>query len=134
MRKTLNLPATYLDIRSAGEALRGLLDQARMQKDLISSCELAVQELLTNIIDHAYQGDARQVITVHLQVEGSQLLIETEDHGASVEGLNMTGVSMPDPCDFQENGYGLAIVSLLMDEVTCRREAGKNMWRLTKNF
>ena len=134
---SLTLQASYAHLRAGAEALGSLLAQSGAPAELASGCELALQELLTNIVDHAYDEDATRQIGLRLQVENTgqerRLTIETEDGGRPAE-VDLQSVAMPDPLDLQEGGYGMAIITSLMDEVSYRRDGSNNRWKLVKVF
>jgi serine/threonine-protein kinase RsbW len=127
------IPATYKDIRIPAERLRVLLNNAGQTEDVINGCELALQELLTNLIDHAYGGDAGGLITVSISCAADQILIETNDNGNPAK-VDLNKVEMPDPTELAEGGYGLAIIRSLMDEVNYKIKNGMNTWQLIKYF
>jgi serine/threonine-protein kinase RsbW len=130
MPENLRISASYLELRNAADRLRSLLGQSGVAKEMAGSCELVLQELLTNIVDHAYEGDASQFIEIHLSLKGERLVIETIDTGFAAN-VDLDAVAMPDPLDFQEGGYGIAIIKTLADEISYRRQGDKNLWKLT---
>ncbi len=132
-QKSLRIPAAYEQLRSASLSLREMLVQSRATEDTISNCELILQELLTNIVDHAYLGDASQSIYINLVIHDRQLIIETQDTGVAAD-VNLENVAMPDPLSLQEGGYGIAIIVSLADEILYRRENQINIWKLVKQL
>ncbi|MFN8412033.1 MAG: SpoIIE family protein phosphatase [Anaerolineales bacterium] len=131
--KTFTVKATYKDVRIPAEYLRELLTSQHVAEDIINGCELAMQELLVNLVDHAYEGDAQKEIKVAIDCDGHRVLIETEDTGIPAN-VNLNHTSMPAPTDLAEGGYGMALIQMLMDDVTCETSQGKNVWRLTKKL
>ncbi|MEI7845983.1 MAG: ATP-binding protein, partial [Chloroflexota bacterium] len=70
-------------------------------------------------------------IRVSLSFESSSIVMETRDLGKPAQ-VDLSEVSMPDPLDLAEGGYGLAIINSLMDELHYHTENGQNIWRMTK--
>ena len=130
MPENFRISASYLQLRTAAQHLRSLFEQSGVAEEMIGSCELVLQELLTNIVDHAYEGDASQSIEIHLSLKRERLIIETADTGFAAN-VDLDAVAMPDPLDFQEGGYGIAIIKTLADEISYRREGDQNLWKLT---
>jgi anti-sigma regulatory factor (Ser/Thr protein kinase) len=97
--------------------------------------ELAVSEILTNIIQHAYQGKGGD-IRGEFRLEADQIQIDVYDRGAP---FDLSAV--PDPCGARdrdlrrpsERGYGVHIVRQVMDEIDYwpSTEDG-NHWRMVK--
>ncbi len=131
--ESLVIPATYAALRVPAERLRKMLLAARIPEATVGECELALQELLTNLVDHAYNGDDRKMITVHFQLEAESLTIETVDFGRPAQ-IDLKEVNMPDPASLSEGGYGMALIKALMNTVDYESRGRKNTWRLVKRF
>ena len=98
---------------------------------------LAVDEALTNIIRHAYQGRTEQPIEAtfrRIQVarDGLQRLaleIVLEDHGMSVDREKLCGRKLE---EVRPGGLGLHFIRESMDTVEFRRKWGRNQLRMVK--
>ena len=125
------ISSRYQDIRVVDETLRSMLTTANFPESIIGACELSIHELLTNLVDHAYKGNPNGQITVHLEINPSGIIMETRDFGKPAD-LDLSNVSMPDPFELAEGGYGLAIIKSQVDDLQYRTENGQNIWQLTK--
>lgn len=98
---------------------------------------LAVDEALTNIIRHAYQGKAEQPIEAsfrRIQVardDASEAALEIvlEDRGVTVDCEKLCGRELE---DVRPGGLGLHFMRQCMDTVEFRRTWGRNQLRLVK--
>jgi serine/threonine-protein kinase RsbW len=98
---------------------------------------LAVDEALTNIIRHAYQGKADQPIEISFRrIQAAQdgahrpaLEIVFEDQGAKVDAKKLCGRDLE---DVRPGGLGLHFIKESMDAVEFRRGWGRNQLRLVK--
>lgn len=91
--------------------------------------ELAVVEVVTNVIRHGAEGTrARVELEVGHTPDGLRAVV-TDD--ADPVDLDLSGASMPDPEDFGEGGRGLALIALLVDEFAHEPLAHGNRWILT---
>lgn len=98
---------------------------------------LAVDEALTNIIRHAYQGKAEQPIEVSFRRiqaarDGARrpaLEIVLEDRGVTVDRGKLCGRDLE---DVRPGGLGLHFIKENMDTVEFRRRWGRNQLRLVK--
>ena len=98
---------------------------------------LAVDEALTNIIRHAYQGKADQPIKISFRrlqeaQDGARrpaLEIVFEDHGARVDAKKLCGRDLE---DVRPGGLGLHFIKESMDTVEFGRHWGHNQLRLVK--
>ena len=131
--ENLTVRATYEEIRQPCDRLRANLRAAGVSEEVAAQCELALQELLTNLVDHAYEGSPEGSITVRMACNREQIFLRTEDTGLPAN-LRLEDIHMPDPEDLAEGGYGMAIIRSLMDEIRCDSAQGKNVWTLIKNL
>ncbi|HKW33947.1 MAG TPA: ATP-binding protein [Candidatus Acidoferrum sp.] len=98
---------------------------------------LAVDEAMTNIIRHAYQGRTEQPIEAtfrRIQVarDGLQqpaLEIVLEDRGMNVDREKLCGRKLD---DVRPGGLGLHFIRESMDTVEFRRRWGRNQLRMVK--
>jgi sigma-B regulation protein RsbU (phosphoserine phosphatase) len=131
--ESLTVRADYKEIREPCGRLRALLKQAKISEETANLCELALQELLTNLVDHAYKSDPNGQIIVRMAGNREQVFIQTEDTGIPAN-VKLDEVHMPDPAELAEGGYGMAIIQSLMDEVKYFTSQGTNTWRLVKKL
>lgn len=134
--QTIEIPAHLEHLHLAGDFLRELAINTlrdRYNATTVYYCELALQELLTNIVHHAYTDETTSTITVRVGIESNppRCRIDTEDTGNSAN-VNLDAVRMPDASSLQEGGYGLALITALMDSINYQRKDGKNMWKLMR--
>ncbi len=135
--ETIIIASTYEEVRIADEALRAVLIAAHIPDDIVGCCELALHELLVNLVDHAYNKYTDQSIEITLTLEAGMLIIQTVDFGKSAQ-LDLDSISMPEPVDLAESGYGMAIIQSLVDNIEYQNipvtpfGAGQNVWTLRK--
>lgn len=132
----LELPAAhkYLGVLSACLAellahVEGMAESA----DVTFHVQLAVQEICTNIVEHAYAGqpDGRIASTLILAPEPRQLIVDLLDAGRSFDPAAVPDLDLSEA---HEGGYGLMLARSVMDEVVYSREADQNHWRLVKKL
>src|SRR5690606_10193757 len=128
--ESITIHATYDDILLPAVHLRELLAANQVAEEIIKSCEKALNELLKQIVDHAYNGDTNQLITVNISCNKSGVYIETQDEGkpieTSVNKLNPAKNLQPasqEPSPVQED---------MIDEIWYELDTGKNIWQLVK--
>ncbi len=100
---------------------------------LIFNVNVALDEILTNVISYAYPEGGQHVITVRLAVKAAELVIEVEDDGCPFNPLT---VAPPDLRKSTEErpigGLGLQLVRKMMDRLEYRREQDKNLLVMSK--
>lgn len=94
---------------------------------------LCAEELVTNIVMHAYDDHAEHQIQLRLRLTDEGLAFEFEDDGRPFDPRN---AAPPDPAATLETtgigGWGIQLVRRFSDELRYLREAGRN--RLTLVF
>jgi serine/threonine-protein kinase RsbW len=98
---------------------------------------LAVDEALTNIIRHAYCGQAggtielscRRILVLHDGARREALEIMVEDRGVEIDNAKLCGRALE---DVRPGGLGLHFIRESMDTVEFSRSNGKNQLRLLK--
>jgi len=86
--------------------------------DRISLIELAVTEVATNIIRHAYSGQSDASVQVAARLFPEMLFIEFVDKG---KGFSTETIPQPEFDGSREGGFGLYIVSQIVDDVVYSR-------------
>ena len=82
---------------------------------------IAVDEAVTNVIMHAYHGEAGHLVEIELRFTASALEIHIWHTG---QGLQENQIVLPDPREYvkhpRKGGLGLLLMSRFMDEVHFR--------------
>jgi len=93
--------------------------------------ELAVIEILGNIVEHAWRADEGHPSARRLSLE----LILTRDRLEAVLGdngipasIDLSAATMPD--EDAESGRGLALTLAAVDALDYARDGGRNVWRI----
>ena len=91
--------------------------------------ELAVVEVVANIIEHAFAVDDRRgrMLTVALTLSPDRVEAVLFDNGVPA-AIDLGAVTMPD--EDATSGRGLALAVAAVDEVGYDRVDGRNQWRL----
>jgi len=104
-----------------------LLDRSRI--DLI---ELAVNEAVVNIIEHAYRNAPDKPVRIEAQLSPDQLVFRLYDWGSSFDPA-----AVPPPAfdGSKDHGFGIYIIDQAVDEVEyTREENGRNCATMTINL
>jgi serine/threonine-protein kinase RsbW len=105
----------------------GVTDAHAVSHDL----QLAVQELCANVADHAYAGTVDGRLQIALAIVDGRAVVDLRDAGQPFDEACVRTTASGEVSD---RGYGLALIRALVDEVTYRRQDGRNHWRLVKQL
>ena len=129
---SLDLPASYEFLNVISTTVALLLGRAGDISDPATqtyNVQLAIQEVCTNIVDHAYAHMPDGRISLEFELLRHLLVIEIRDTGQS---FDPDSIPAPDLEEGQIHGYGLFLIHALMDKVEYYRQANQNVWRLSK--
>jgi serine phosphatase RsbU (regulator of sigma subunit)/anti-sigma regulatory factor (Ser/Thr protein kinase) len=132
------IPAELPSVRQLVDLVRSLslnipLNSQKLRRQVADNFALAVSEIVTNQIQHAFLGQEGQILG-RISVGNDRLVADLYDRGAPFQ-LPNSPILPVDPNDPPERGYGLRLVRGLLDRVESRRlEGGRNHWHLVKEL
>jgi serine/threonine-protein kinase RsbW len=90
---------------------------------------MAVDEATTNVIQHAYHGDADQEVEIHYDPEGDSLDIVILHDGEGLEDVPLPEFNLGKlVAERQKGGLGLTIMRQMMDDLRFGKDdSGKSM-------
>lgn len=118
----LRLPPDPRYIAVVRLAAAGVASRCEMSVEDIDDLKVAVSEIFTNTIDHAYEGVAARSVLVRLLPGQSELRIEVIDEGVGFEVDRQSFEGEPDVSG--NGGLGLYLVHQYMDDVKIESAPG----------
>jgi serine/threonine-protein kinase RsbW len=98
----------------------------------ILDTQLAVEEAITNVIVHGYNGPG-EIITVSIQASPNRVEIQITDSAPRFDPLSLPEPDLDsDVEDRQIGGLGVYLIRQVMDEISYRYEKGNNILVLIK--
>jgi serine/threonine-protein kinase RsbW len=95
---------------------------------------LAVDEASTNVIEHAYRGSPGRTVEVSFDDRGRDLRVEVVDDGEAVDPRSVPEVDLRRyASERRTGGLGMHLMGRIMDSVTFRRRAGRNVCCMRKH-
>lgn len=131
----LVIPARLEEVRQACDSVVESAEQAGLDERAVYHCQMAVDETLTNIIEHGYQYQAEgNAIEIECQTSPDQFLIILYDNGPAFNPLEHEAPDPDAPLDTREpGGWGIYFIRRLMDDVRYERTRDRNRLTLVKN-
>ncbi len=99
------------------------------RKELAYHLNLVLTEALTNAICHGNACDPEKYVTIDIAATDKTLVIKVIDQG---QGFDITARDKIKAAPLDESGRGINIIMKLMDKVSCTREKGMNVLKMTK--
>ncbi len=101
--------------------------------NVLNSVELALEEIVTNVISYGYDDQDEHSITVRLAFQEGMVLAEVEDDGRPFNPLDAPEPKLDQPVEDRPiGGLGIHLVRNLMDALDYRHTQGKNLLRMKK--
>lgn len=129
----LELPATPEDVMRGVEHLEQFCREQHVPLKAIEALMLAVEEMASNVVNHAYQRDAQQTFRVTFQHHGDRFVVELRDHGPAFDPLKAAAPDLgADPDERNVGGLGIHLVRHYVDDLHYARVSDENVLRMTK--
>ena len=118
------------------EALETFGEQNGVPSTVIFNFNLAVDELLTNIINYGYDDDAADhQIRMHVLIENDVMSIEIVDDARAFNPLTAAEPDVGAPMHERPiGGLGVHLVRTMMDDVTYAYRDSCNVLKISKAF
>jgi sigma-B regulation protein RsbU (phosphoserine phosphatase) len=121
------------ELSRLGEAIEQFAGRHGLPQQAVYAVNLALDELVTNIISYGYADAAEHQIVLWLSFRNGQLRAEIEDDGKPFNPLEAPKPDLSKPLDERPiGGLGIHLLTTMMDGVEYRRQEGKNRLILTK--
>jgi anti-sigma regulatory factor (Ser/Thr protein kinase) len=102
----------------------------RVPPDVVTDLRIALDEIVTNIVNYAYTDNARHDISIHCEVREGRLETTIEDDGIAFDPLAAPEPDLDSPLATRRvGGLGVHFVKNLVNSIAYERVDGRN--RLT---
>ncbi|MEO0479705.1 MAG: ATP-binding protein [Planctomycetota bacterium] len=122
-------------VLEAGRAILSTIPRVGEDEELCHPIQVAIQEMVTNVIRHGYESDPDGEVVVRLLARGLEFSCEIRDHAKPFDPLShvyeqAVDGSMP----VREGGFGIYFALSVMTSVEYERQGGDNVLMLTRIF
>ena len=115
------------DLSRMPDVVAQLAEEQGLSDDVVFGLNVALDEMLSNIIKYGYTDDAIHEIRIRLSVADAVLTAEIEDDGQAFDPCAAAPVDVDAPLEERKvGGLGIHIVRKLMTEVGYERINGRN--------
>lgn len=110
-------------------------DTAGLDMRVSMAFQVALDEVLTNVVDYAFPDGGGAPIEVRVGLADQQVQVEVIDRGVSFDPLSQAAPDTELALEERDiGGLGIHLVRELMDEVSWRRENDCNLLHLRKRL
>ncbi len=96
------------------------MQQARLADEQVHNFEVSVDEHVSNLVEHAFQGDVRQTVTITCREEADKAQVIIADASAGFDPRthnNIPDVGKQPISQIPTGGFGNYFICQLMDKV-----------------
>ena len=131
----LQIENNISELNRLNALLEQLAKEWKIPKEISFQINLALEEMVTNIINYGYEDKSSHTITLSFILHGSVIIIQIEDDGRAFNPLTAPEPDTTEPAEKRKiGGLGIHLVKKLMDTVTYARKNDKNILTIQKNF
>jgi serine/threonine-protein kinase RsbW len=132
---TIRLPVDLKEIERLNRIVRQFGDLHEVPGRTLYAVNLALDEVVTNIVLHGFDDAAGQEVMARLTAREGVITAEVEDGGRAFNPLDAPPPNLAAPLDERAlGGLGIHLVKSLMDKVEYRREGEKNVLTVRKRI
>lgn len=132
---TLRIPNSFDALSTAAEETTRFLEENSASSDAVFAANLAIEELVTNIVKYGYDDTDAHEILIRLALEGDELRIEIIDDGHEFNPFDQPEPDTTLPAEERPiGGLGIHFVRNMFDHCAYRRADGKNVVTLRKKL
>jgi serine/threonine-protein kinase RsbW len=129
----LSFPSQTTFLSLVREVTKKMAESAGFADGTADRVALAVDEATTNVIEHAYHGSGDREIELRIEDQGPEFRVEVIDSGTMVDPRTVPRVDLGRyVSERRTGGLGVHLMEKIMDSVTFRRTARRNVCRLVK--
>jgi anti-sigma regulatory factor (Ser/Thr protein kinase) len=111
-----------------GPFVREFGSAQRLPTDVTEAVQLALEEIVTNVIRHGFDDAGPHTIRIRLERDGNGVSAVVEDDGRAFDPLSRPVPAIAEPIERRSvGGLGLWLVRNNMDQLHYRRERDKNI-------
>ena len=129
----LRFPSQTAFLSLVRDVTKKLAEIAGFDEATADRLALAVDEATTNVIKHAYHGVPDQPVELRFEDRGEEFRVDVFDSGDTVDPRSMPQVEIERfVTERRKGGLGVHLMERIMDSVTYRRTARRNVCCMVK--
>lgn len=134
--RSVRLPGVIEQVRNACDFVVEVAEEVGLGDDGIFQCQLSVEEVFTNIIEHGYDNNADgKSIEIICEKQDDKLLISLIDEAPLFNPLELDDPDKETPLwERDKGGWGVYFVRQYMDNIRYREDDNRNRLILEKKI
>lgn len=123
------------EIETLSQTVSAFGRRRQLPEDFLYAVNLALEEIVTNVISHGYIDEAEHHIAVRLSVQADEFVVEVTDDAQPFDPLQASPPETTSTLQARAvGGLGIHLARKLMDALEYRREQNKNILIMKKRI
>lgn len=132
---SLEIASEMANLALVADFIVDAANRAQLTQKQSDDVQMAVDEAVTNIMEHAYAGRTDGRISIFCRTDGREFYVEIRDAGKPFDASKVKTPNTSSPLSKRAiGGLGIFFMRKLMDKVEFTRDTGGNVTRMTKKL
>ena len=135
MKRELTFKNKDQELNRVSEFMEGVCDELQLDMHVAMKLQLAMEEMVANVIFYAYPKGTEAEITLTVESENNELTFVLSDTGKPFDPTAKEDADIEtNPMDREQGGIGILIVKNIMNEVSYQRFGEENRLTMKKKL
>ena len=135
MKRDLTFKNDEQELSRVAEFMEAVCDELQLDMRAAMKLQLAIEEMVTNVIFYAYPEGTSADITLIAESDGKELTFVLSDSGKPFDPTAKEDADLDvNPMDREQGGMGILIVKNIMNEVSYQRLGDMNQLTMKKKL
>jgi serine/threonine-protein kinase RsbW len=135
MKRELTFKNEEEELTRVTEFMENICDELQLDTHVAMKIQVAIEEMVTNIIFYAYPEGPRADISLTAESEDKELTLVLSDTGKPFDPTAKEDADIEtNPMDREQGGMGILIVKKIMNEVSYQRLGDENRLTMKKEL
>lgn len=135
MKRELTFKNEEQELNRVAEFMETVCDELQLDMHVAMKLQVAMEEMVTNVIFYAYPEGTSADITLSAESDGRELTFVLSDTGKPFDPTTKENADLDvNPMDREQGGMGILIVKNIMNEVSYKRLGDMNQLTMKKKL
>lgn len=135
MKKMISIVNRVEELERVTRFVEDICDELNLDMELQMNLNLAMEEMVSNIIFYAYPEGTEANIDISATSDGREITFVISDQGQEFDPTKVDEADVNvNPAERSLGGMGIFIVKNIMNQVTYQRLEGKNLLTMKKEI
>ena len=135
MKRALTFKNEEHELNRVAEFMEGVCDELQLDMHVAMKIQVAMEEMVTNVIFYAYPEGTSADITLTAESDGKEVTFVLSDAGKPFDPTAKEDADLDvNPMDREQGGMGILIVKNIMNEVSYERLGDMNQLTMKKKL